>query len=295
MSFTVERGEVFGLLGPNGAGKTSVVRALTTVLDPSAGVARVAGHPLGDPDSVRMAIGVLPESNGYPGSVTALDYMVYFGRLYGLPRDDAHARAEELLADVGLAPVRRRMIKTFSRGMRQRLGIARSLVNRPEVLFLDEPTLGLDPAGRESVLTQLEEIASSEGTSVVLCSHILEDVERVCDRIAILNKGKIVSTGTVASVTSGVASNSRIAVAVAPDDSTRAITALEEADGFTAVATAIPGVIEVDKPDRGRSVNGVLSVLISAEVSVLAIQPANSRLSEAFISLTRDEGTTHDV
>ncbi len=187
------------------------------------------------------------------------------------------------------------MIKTFSRGMRQRLGIARSLVNRPEVLFLDEPTLGLDPAGRESVLTQLEEIASNEGTSVVLCSHILEDVERVCDRIAILNKGKIVSTGTVASVTSGVASNSRIVVAVAPDDTTRAITALEEADGFAAVTTAIPGVIEVDKPDRGESVNDLVSVLISAEISVLAIQPANSRLTEAFISLTRDEGTTDVV
>ncbi len=295
VSFTVERGEVFGLLGPNGAGKTSVIRALTTILDPASGSARVAGHPLSDANSVRSAIGVLPESNGYPGSVTAFDYMVYFGRLYGIEDGVVRDRAELLLSDVGLAQVSRQMIKTFSRGMRQRLGIARSLVNRPEVLFLDEPTLGLDPAGRESVLTQLEEIASNEGTSVVLCSHILEDVERVCDRIAILNKGKIVSTGTVASVTSGVAPSSRIAVAVAPDDATRAITVLQETDGFSAAATAIPGVIEVDKPGREESVNELLTVLMSAEVSVLAVQPRNSRLSEVFISLTKDRGTAHDV
>ncbi len=291
VSFTVEKGQVFGLLGPNGAGKTSVVRALTTILDPSAGSARVGGHPLTDPDAVRSVIGVLPESNGYPGSVTAVDYLIYFGRLYGLAHDAAADRAGSLLSDVGLASVGRQMIKTFSRGMRQRLGIARSLVNRPQVLFLDEPTLGLDPAGREDVLIQLDTIASNDGTSVVLCSHILEDVERVCDRIAILNKGKIVSTGTVASVTSQVSSSSLVAVAVDPGDADRAIAALAAAEGFSGSVTSIPGVIEVVNSDQNGTINGLVAALSDANVSILAVQPNNSRLSDAFISLTRDERT----
>lgn len=295
VSFTVERGEVFGLLGPNGAGKTSVVRALTTILDPSAGSATVAGHPLSDPDSVRSAIGVLPESNGYPGSVSALDYLVYFGRLYGLPRRDAVARAHSLLDDVGLASVSRQAIKTFSRGMRQRLGIARSLVNRPRVLFLDEPTLGLDPAGREDVLNQIDGIATAEGTSVVLCSHILDDVERVCDRIAILKKGTIVSTGTVAAVTSEATGSNKVAVAIDPKDTDRAMAVLQKTDGYVVTPTSIPGIIEVENPDRGESMNQLLSALIRAEISILAVQPRNSRLTEAFISLTTDRGSDDDI
>ena len=295
VSFTVERGEVFGLLGPNGAGKTSVVRALTTILDPSAGSATVAGHSLADPNSVRSAIGVLPESNGYPGSVSALDYLVYFGRLYGLARSEAIDRASSLLDDVGLASVSRQAIKTFSRGMRQRLGIARSLVNRPRVLFLDEPTLGLDPAGREDVLNQIDGIATAEGTSVVLCSHILDDVERVCDRIAILKKGVVVSTGTVAAVASEASGSNKVAVAIEPEDAERAVAALNKADGYRVTSTSIPGIIEIENPARDDSMNQILSALIRADISILAVQPRNSRLTEAFISLTTDRGPGDDV
>ena len=295
VSFTVGRGEVFGLLGPNGAGKTSVVRALTTILDPSAGMATVAGHPLSEPDSVRSAIGVLPESNGYPDAVSAFDYLVYFGRLYGLPRSEAEDRANSLLGDVGLASVSGQAIKTFSRGMRQRLGIARSLVNRPQVLFLDEPTLGLDPAGREEVLSQIDGIAATEGTSVVLCSHILDDVERVCDRVAILKKGAIVSTGTVAAVTSEATPTNKVALAIDPKDTDRAVAVLEKTDGYAVTSTSIPGIIEVENPDRSESMNQLLSALIGAEIAILAVQPRNSRLTEAFISLTSDRDPGDDV
>lgn len=291
VSFTVGRGEVFGLLGPNGAGKTSVVRALTTIIDPSAGTAHIAGQPLTEPDRVRSVIGVLPESNGYPGSVTAMDYLVYFGQLYGMGSAESHSRAESLLTDVGLISVGRQMIKTFSRGMRQRLGIARSLVNRPQVLFLDEPTLGLDPAGREDVLQQLDSIASNDGTSVVLCSHILEDVERVCDRIAILNKGRIVSTGTVAAVTSQATRESQVVVTVAPGDADRALRALAGVDGFEAEAASTPGVIHVANPDPAGSVNELMAALIAENIPVRAIEPETSRLSDAFISLTSDQDT----
>jgi ABC-type multidrug transport system ATPase subunit len=152
VSFDVHAGEVFGLLVPNGEGKTSVIRALSTIIDVSGGSATIAGYPLTEPARVRSVIGVLPESNGYPGSVSEYDYLVYFGRLSGQSTSAANARSAELLVDVGLQHVADNLIRTFSRGMRQRLEIARALINRPQVLFLDEPTLGLDPAGRKDVL-----------------------------------------------------------------------------------------------------------------------------------------------
>ncbi len=288
VSFTVEKGQVFGLLGPNGAGKTSVVRALTTIIDPVGGKARVGGFPLSDPSSVRSVIGVLPESNGYPGSVTGVDYLRYFGRLHGLSSPEATVRATALLAEVELTEVGGNMIRTFSRGMRQRLGIARSLINRPSVLFLDEPTLGLDPAGREDVLRQLESIAANDGTSVVLCSHILEDVERVCDQIAILNKGKIVSTGTVAAVTSRAESGDRLTITVNPTDSERAVEALRATRGVDGVQSPRPGTVEVGRSDNGANVNQLLATLLGAGVEIRSVDRQTSRLSDAFISLTSD-------
>ena len=137
ITFHVDAGEVFGLLGPNAAGKTSVIRALTTILRPSGGSATVAGAPLDDPDTIRANIGVLPESNGYPGSQSAAHYLTFYGQLFGLSSAAARDRSLDLLDRFGLASNSYQEIRTFSRGMRQRLGIARALINRPRVLFLD--------------------------------------------------------------------------------------------------------------------------------------------------------------
>ncbi|MEZ5096546.1 MAG: ABC transporter ATP-binding protein [Nocardioides sp.] len=199
VSLTGAAREVIGLLGPNGAGKTSVIRALTTIVRPVAGDVVVAGHRLADAPAVRAAIGVLPESNGYPGGVTAVAFLRYHGQLFGLSRAEAAGRAEALLERVGLAG-ERRPIAAFSRGMRQRLGLARALVNRPAVLFLDEPTLGLDPAGQESILGHLAATAEQDGACVVLCSHLLDEVERICHRVVILDHGRVIVQGSVSEV-----------------------------------------------------------------------------------------------
>ncbi|MEL7208300.1 MAG: ABC transporter ATP-binding protein, partial [Actinomycetota bacterium] len=227
LSFDVQRGEVFGLLGPNGAGKTSVIRALTTIIEPTAGEASIAGASLNDPTSIRRHIGVLPESNGYPNSQTAQAYLRFYGRLFDLPTDVAEWRAVRLLDQVGLGRNQHDRIGTFSRGMRQRLGIARALINRPQVLFLDEPTLGLDPAGKEEVLAYLSETAAVEGTAVLLCSHLLDEVERTCGRVAIMHEGRLAAAGTLADVAAVAGITASALVATDPSLTTAAVGVLK--------------------------------------------------------------------
>jgi len=175
ISFTVEPGEVIGLLGPNGAGKTTTIRLLTTVLEPTGGTFSVTGIPGTRPTAIRQRIGVLPESAGYPARQTGAEFLRYHARLFGRTRHDASGLADRLLAEVGLADRAASRISTYSRGMRQRLGIARALVNDPAVVFLDEPTLGLDPAGQRQVLGIVRETAAERGATVVLSTHTLPE------------------------------------------------------------------------------------------------------------------------
>ncbi len=292
VTFDVQPGEVFGLLGPNGAGKTSVVRALTTVLDPSAGRAEVAGIPLDNPNGLRALIGVLPESNGYPGSETALGYLRFYGQLFGIPATESADRAESLLWQFGLGANAHQSISTFSRGMRQRLGIARSLMNEPQVLFLDEPTLGLDPAGREDVLSHLTSAVAANGTGVVLCSHLLDDVERVCDRVAILDQGRIVAAGTVGNVIEAAGIGGTMRISVVPEAAGRA---LESLLNLPQVARAESnssrlGEIDIDLVEPEPHANQILSLLLGAKIEIRGVQLEGARLSDAFLKLTQREG-----
>jgi ABC-2 type transport system ATP-binding protein len=203
LSFTARQGDVVGLLGPNGAGKTTTIRLFTTVLTPTAGEFSVAGVPGSRPAEIRRRVGVLPESAGYPGNQTGREYLRYHARLFGLPRPDADRVATRLLAEMGLDGRAGSRIASYSRGMRQRLGIARALVNDPAVVFLDEPTLGLDPAGQRQVLAMISTITASRGATVILSTHALPEVEQVCDRVLILDHGRVVTSGTVAEVARG--------------------------------------------------------------------------------------------
>jgi ABC-2 type transport system ATP-binding protein len=195
IELAVPQGSVFGFLGPNGAGKTTALRILTGLARPTAGAARILGADVSTASNVvRSQIGYLPDVPGFYPWMTALELVEYAGRLFGIERRALRARAESLLEMAGLSDVRTR-VGGFSRGMKQRLGIAQALINAPRVLLLDEPTSALDPIGRRDVL---EMIASLRGrTTVFFSTHILADVERVCDTVAILDRGRVVANAPI--------------------------------------------------------------------------------------------------
>jgi len=230
LSFEAAEGEILGVLGPNGAGKTTAIRVLTTILAPTRGTFAVAGIPHTRAAEIRRRIGVLPESAGYPEHQTGEEYLRYHARLYGRSRAGARAVAAVLLDEVGLADRSRSLISTYSRGMRQRLGIARALVNEPQVVFLDEPTLGLDPAGQRQMLAIVLRIAQERGATVLLSTHLLAEVEETCSRVLILNRARAVALGTVAEVAARAAAPRAARLSIPAADKERALRALAAAD-----------------------------------------------------------------
>ncbi len=199
VSFRVEAGEVFGLLGPNGAGKTTFINILLGIVRKSGGTASLLGRPAGDRLS-RMRVGYLPENLRIPRHLNALSAMDYYGGLSGLSREEIKSKQGKLLELVGLSDRARDPVRKYSKGMVQRLGLAQSLLHDPDLLFLDEPTDGLDPIGRSHVRTLLHELRDA-GKTVFLNSHLLQEVEMVCDRVAILDKGMLRDIGSVAEIT----------------------------------------------------------------------------------------------
>lgn len=297
LSFEARRGEVVGLLGPNGAGKTTTIRLLTTLTPPTAGAFSVAGIAGSRPAEVRRRIGVLPESAGYPGHQTAAGYLHYHARLFGLGRDQAAGVTRRLLAEVGLSDRASSRISTYSRGMRQRLGIARALVNDPAVIFLDEPTLGLDPAGQQQVLNLVRDIAVGRQSTIVLSSHTLPDVEKVCSRVLIISGGRLLISGSPGEVTraaggprtallrvpAGAVERARTAVADVPW--LRVSKADEPPDGLrVSVAAGGAGRSATSHAD----LNGALRAVLDADVPVLSFELEGTRLSDAFLALTSD-------
>lgn len=200
VSMTVARGEIYGFLGPNGAGKTTTLRILLGILPRDAGeVAVLDMDPATSGHLLRRRVNALPESYGFYSWMRAEDYLRFFARLYGrkLPLADCRGRLDQ----VGLAPGDRRPIRTFSRGMKQRLGIARAFLNDPQLLFLDEPTNGLDPKGRREIHDLLLGLNREKGMTIVISTHILDDVDRLCGRIAILDQGELSYEGPLRPVT----------------------------------------------------------------------------------------------
>jgi ABC-2 type transport system ATP-binding protein len=198
VSFSVERGEIFGLLGPNGAGKTTTILMLLGLTDISAGEAWVLGYdPVREPLQVKRRVGYLPDSVGFYDHLSAASNLHYTARLIGIPASEREARIESALARVGLAEVANKRVRTFSRGMRQRLGLAEILMKNVEIAILDEPTSGLDPQATAELLAMIRDL-KRDGVAVLLSSHLLARVQSVCDRVALFRAGRLALVGTVA-------------------------------------------------------------------------------------------------
>ncbi|HAL57414.1 MAG TPA: ABC transporter ATP-binding protein [Bacteroidetes bacterium] len=200
VSLSVEPGEIFGLLGPNGAGKTTFVKLLLSIVLPTSGGATILGEPLGAL-VIREKSGYLPENHRYPQFLTALQVLSLFGSLHGMKKKQIREKSLELLKLVGLEEWKSVKVKRYSKGMLQRLGLAHAMLNDPEILFLDEPTDGVDPVGRKEIRDLLRELRS-KGKTIFLNSHMLSEVEAISDRVAILNKGEVLKVGTIAEITS---------------------------------------------------------------------------------------------
>jgi ABC-2 type transport system ATP-binding protein len=292
LTFTVEQGEVLGVLGPNGAGKTTAIRVLTTILSPTNGSFAVAGIPHTRPAEIRRSVGVLPESAGYPERQTGEEYLRFHARLYGNSRSSARSIARALLEDVGLAERATSLIASYSRGMRQRLGIARALVNDPRVVFLDEPTLGLDPAGQRQILGNVRRIASERGAAVLLCSHLLAEVEENCSRVLILNRGHVAASGTVAEIVRQAAAPRTARLHVASEHVERAIAALTGTAGVDDVQRSdsragwLSVVFSRAAEDGDGQLNVAVRALLDAGVELRAFELEGARLSDAFLAMT---------
>ncbi|MCL2453792.1 MAG: ABC transporter ATP-binding protein [Micrococcales bacterium] len=280
LDLTVEPGSVFGFLGPNGSGKTTTLRVLLGLARPTAGTAKVLGHDAGHP-RIRHVTGYLPDVPGFPAWMTARQVLELYAGVFGLPRDVARRRVGSLLDLAGLADVTSK-VGAYSRGMRQRLGIAQALVNAPDVLLLDEPTSALDPLGRRSVL---DLVAGLRGrTTVFFSTHILSDAERVCDTVAIVDAGRVVAAGPLDEVREGRTVQRRLLVET--DDPARLRAALADEPWVSAVTEGTgPGALEVTTAEPERAALGLPALVARLGLGLTRLEPVEPSLEDVFVGL----------
>jgi ABC-2 type transport system ATP-binding protein len=276
LDLRVERSEVFGFLGPNGAGKTTAVKLLLGLTRPTRGGGTVLGRPLGDREA-RRRIGYLPELFRYQAWLTAREVLELHASLAGLPSHGRDAELDRVIELVGLQGRDGDRTGGFSKGMQQRLGLAAALLGDPQLVILDEPTSALDPVGRDDVRAIIRE-AQSRGSSIFLNSHLLGEVERLCDRVAIVNHGRVVAAGTLADLLGASAVRLRVSDLAAPQQVLGAFGHVTVEDDWLVV-----GPLE---PDR---VPDVVAAVVTAGGRVHAVDPGRRSLEDLFLDLVRDE------
>ncbi|WP_213974307.1 ABC transporter ATP-binding protein [Tepidanaerobacter acetatoxydans] len=217
LNLSISKGEIFGLLGPNGAGKTTTILMLMGLSEPTSGTISVAGlNPTREPIKVKRIVGYMPDNIGFYGDMTGRENLYYTAKLNRIPEEQQDELIDSLLAKVGLKDAADRKVREYSRGMRQRLGVADVLLKDPEVVFLDEPTLGLDPEGTAELLEIITELGKKEGKTVLISSHLLHQVQAICDRVGIFVKGKLVAAGTISELAQKIGGERAIEIKASP-------------------------------------------------------------------------------
>jgi ABC-2 type transport system ATP-binding protein len=288
VSFTVHEGEVFGLLGPNGAGKSTTVRVLATLTRPDAGHARVAGHDvLRDPGAVRRSIGYVPQESGVDTYGTGRENLTLQGRVQGLRGKELRGRVDELLELVGLSDAADRVVSGYSGGMKRRLDVAMGLVHRPQVLYLDEPTTGLDPEARVALWQELANLAKLETLTILLTTHYLEEADELAHRLAIVSRGKVVVEGTpdaLKQTLRGEAVTVELVDGRGPD----AVAAVREIAGV--YEAEIDGRALRTRVESGaHAIPAILSALEAAGIAVDAVTSHRPSLDDVYLHYTGRE------
>ena len=289
LDISVPRGMIYGLLGPNGAGKSTTVKILTSLARPDSGEARVEGvDVLARPGQVRHMIGVVAQRSGADPTATGRENLILQGRLYGLRGAAVRARADDLLAHFGLTEAAGRLVKTYSGGMQRRLDVALGLMHRPAMLFLDEPTTGLDPESRAAMWQEIARLAGGEGMTVLLTTHYLEEADRLASRLAIVDRGRVVATGTPDELKGELRGDAvHVELPASWDDA--------DANLVRSVLAGLPAVRDVVIAGRGvsaRSDDGaaavpvVLAELQRAGVSAASVAVARPSLDDVYLRHT---------
>ena len=286
LTFAVPPGSVFGLLGPNGAGKSTTTKILTTLSRPTSGTARVAGHDVQRaPDAVRAAIGYVSQGSSTDPVLTATENLEIAARLRGVPGSEARRRAARLLDEFGLAEASRRPVSTFSGGMRRRLDVAAALVHRPGVLFLDEPTTGLDPEARAAMWAEIRRLSGVESLTVVLTTHYMEEADRLADEILLVNGGRAVVQGTPEQLKAALHGDSVRVTLIEPDpDAVRA--AVARVPGLRDViveASGVDGTLAARTDDASAAVGAIIAALDAAGIRFGQVAASHPTLDDVYL------------
>ena len=293
VSFAVGEGEVFGLLGPNGAGKSTTVRVLTTLTKPDGGRAFVAGHDvLRHPNRARRAFGYVPQDSGVDREATGRENLMLQGRIHGMRGPELRRRVEELLELVGLADARDRVVRGYSGGMRRRLDIALGLIHRPSVLFLDEPTTGLDPEARAAMWIEVQRLARQESLTILLTTHYLEEADRLADRLAIVSRGRVVVEGTPEDLKSGL-EGELVTVELQDGQVENARAVVERLEG--ASQTLAEGQhVHTRVPNGAQAIPSLLGALDDAGIPVVSVTTSRPSLDDVYLHYTGRDFAAED-
>jgi ABC-2 type transport system ATP-binding protein len=287
LTLEVQAGEVFGFLGHNGAGKTTTVRMLNGVLAPTTGTARVLGlAPKEQGPALRRRTGVLTETPSLDERLTGRENLEIYAMLYGVPRREIAGRVKELMEVFQLDGRADEKTSDYSKGMKQRLALARALIHRPELLFLDEPTSGLDPVATRQVHDMIAHLSHDEERTVFLCTHNLDEAQKLCDRVAVLEHGKLVALGTAAELARKLGRGQRLELAVAPGDEETALQLLRQSPGVSAYRE--DGTI-VAAGAGGETIPGLVTSLASAGVRIYRVAPQEASLEDIYFALHGEE------
>jgi ABC-2 type transport system ATP-binding protein len=284
VSFAVARGEIFGLLGPNGAGKTTAIRVLTTLLRPKSGTALVDGHDVvREPERVRRAIGYVTQEVTVEDHLTGYENLIFYSKLQDVPREVRGQRIQEVLGLVGLRERAGEMVKNYSGGMKRRLEVAGALVHHPKILFLDEPTLGLDPATRSHLWDHLLRLRDERGTTIFLTTHYMEEANRLCDRVCIVDRGRIVALGAPEELKASVGGD--IITLRMADGTAQVPEDLRGLEGVKAVE-ASDGRIKVTVASGEEMLAPILEVLKGSRTEVRSVHLDRPSLDDVFMKYT---------